>query len=156
MAKQSYAEKLKDPRWQKKRLEIMQRDDWHCCICGDNRTQLHVHHKRYLPGLMPWEYSCDDLMTLCDHCHVTYETIKGFEFVKDVPIDSIKGYKVYHTTGDITVFYSIGNVISASFFNDKGIPVGGRSFEGKHSEGIISICQNMPIIQEATPETIEA
>ncbi len=30
MDKQQYASKLKDPRWQKKRLEILQRDDFAC------------------------------------------------------------------------------------------------------------------------------
>lgn len=32
----SYAEKFKDPRWQKKRLKIMERDNWKCCECGVN------------------------------------------------------------------------------------------------------------------------
>ncbi len=29
----TYAEQLKDPRWQKRRLEILQRDEWRC-LCG--------------------------------------------------------------------------------------------------------------------------
>lgn len=32
-----YKEKLKDPRWQKKRLQIFERDDWCCQKCGDER-----------------------------------------------------------------------------------------------------------------------
>ena len=65
----SYGEKLRDPRWQKKRLEIMERDEWRCsrCLC-DTRT-LHVHHEGYKDGLEPWEYDEMDLMTLCDECH---------------------------------------------------------------------------------------
>lgn len=45
MGKQTYAEKLRDPRWQKKRLIILQRDHW------------------------TWDASDDDLITLCENCH---------------------------------------------------------------------------------------
>lgn len=64
-----YSEKLKDPRWQKKRLEIFERDGWACVNCYDARSPLHIHHKHYSPGADPWEYSNDILKTLCDFCH---------------------------------------------------------------------------------------
>jgi len=38
--KVTYAEKLKDPRWQKKRLEIMERDEWTCQWCVDSESPL--------------------------------------------------------------------------------------------------------------------
>ena len=66
---ESYAELLKDPRWQKKRLEIMQRDNFTCQLCGDQERQMHVHHKYYLDGKRPWEYSNNVLVTLCENCH---------------------------------------------------------------------------------------
>lgn len=69
MAK-TYAEKLKDPRWQKKRLEIMNRDRFACRGCGDEESHLNVHHCYYLPGKMPWEYPDCDLITLCEDCHI--------------------------------------------------------------------------------------
>ena len=31
----NYSEQLKSPKWQKKRLEIMQRDKFTCQLCGD-------------------------------------------------------------------------------------------------------------------------
>ena len=65
----SYAEKLKDPRWQKKRLEIFERDGWECVRCGDATTELHVHHKRYDKWKNPWDYNNQDLETLCEFCH---------------------------------------------------------------------------------------
>jgi hypothetical protein len=68
MAK-SYFEKLKDPRWQKLRLEIMQRDGFACVNCGDKDSTLHVHHKFYRKGAAPWEYLDDALETLCEACH---------------------------------------------------------------------------------------
>lgn len=60
---------LKDPRWQKKRLEIMKRDNFTCQHCGSVTTTLHVHHLYYKKGLMPWEYDNDALITLCQECH---------------------------------------------------------------------------------------
>ena len=57
----------KDPRWQKRRLEIMERDGWKCFACWDESSELQVHHKRYIG--QPWEASSDDLQTLCKRCH---------------------------------------------------------------------------------------
>ena len=65
----SYTELLKDPRWQKKRLEILEAAEWECENCGDKGKTLHVHHKRYRAGAMPWEYERDDLEVLCERCH---------------------------------------------------------------------------------------
>ena len=65
----SYIEKLQDPRWQKKRLEILSRDKFECQCCGDTETTLHVHHLLYKRGLDPWEYDERELVTLCKNCH---------------------------------------------------------------------------------------
>lgn len=65
----TYAEKLKDPRWQKKRLEIMQRDKFKCTWCSDESNTLNVHHLRYINGNDPWEYDGHYLITLCEKCH---------------------------------------------------------------------------------------
>jgi hypothetical protein len=72
----TYAEKLKDPRWQKKRLEILNRDNFTCLMCGDDKSTLHVHHGYYERGLDPWEYSDDTLATLCEDCHDGVEAIQ--------------------------------------------------------------------------------
>lgn len=65
----NYAEKLKDPRWQKKRLEIMKIDGFKCRECGDSKSTLHVHHAYYVSGREPWEYPNGTLATLCENCH---------------------------------------------------------------------------------------
>lgn len=70
MSKQTYSEKLKDPRWQKKRLEIFERDGWKCSLCGDDRSTLVVHHWEYVSGRQPWEYD-SELTALCESCHET-------------------------------------------------------------------------------------
>lgn len=65
----SYAELLRRPEWQRKRLEIMKRDGWACRRCGDEKSTFNVHHRRYFKGRAPWEYDGDDLVTLCEFCH---------------------------------------------------------------------------------------
>jgi len=65
----SYSEKLKDPRWQKKRLEILDRDKWTCKICGETEITLHVHHIFYLPKIEPWDVPSGFLLTVCEDCH---------------------------------------------------------------------------------------
>ena len=69
MKKSEYAEKFKDVRWQKKRLEIFDRDGWRCVKCGDDENTLHVHHRYYDWGKYPWMYENDSLVTLCAECH---------------------------------------------------------------------------------------
>ena len=65
----AYAEKFKDPRWQKMRLQIFKRDKWCCQICGNKENTLHVHHRYYEFGKDPWEYPPESLVTLCVTCH---------------------------------------------------------------------------------------
>lgn len=64
-----YLEKLKDPRWQKKRLQILERDEWCCRVCFDSERTLHVHHRYYKRGADPWDYPDSALVTLCEGCH---------------------------------------------------------------------------------------
>lgn len=63
----NYSELLKDPRWQKKRLEILERDNWECVLCGDGEKTLHVHHLCYKKK--PWSVKNNHLVTLCKDCH---------------------------------------------------------------------------------------
>ena len=64
-----YSEKFKDPRWQKIRLEVFERDGWYCQKCNETEKTLHVHHKYYKKSKEPWEYPIEDLVTLCEDCH---------------------------------------------------------------------------------------
>lgn len=65
----TYGDKLKDPRWQKRRLAILERDEWACQLCRRGDQTLHVHHRYYEPGKDPWEAGDDALVTLCAECH---------------------------------------------------------------------------------------
>lgn len=70
----AYSKKLLDPRWQKKRLEIMNRDNFSCTCCGNNESTLNIHHKSYKNN--PWEVDNDQLVTVCVLCHKIYEQAK--------------------------------------------------------------------------------
>lgn len=90
-----YADQLKSPKWQRKRLEIMNRDGWRCTKCKDENEQLQVHHSRYIRGLMAWDYPDHLLITLCHSCH------KNEHFPATVPLTPrkkmmlpIKGYVI--------------------------------------------------------------
>ncbi|HWW29928.1 MAG TPA: HNH endonuclease signature motif containing protein [Steroidobacteraceae bacterium] len=65
----TYSEKLRDPRWQRRRLEKLNEAEFTCEICTDTRTTLHVHHRVYERGRNPWDYDLDDLEVLCEGCH---------------------------------------------------------------------------------------
>lgn len=65
----TYAEKLKDPRWQKRRLEVMNDAGFECGYCGEKNETLHIHHPAYRKGAAPWEYKAEELACLCATCH---------------------------------------------------------------------------------------
>lgn len=65
----AYFELFKDPRWQRKRLEVLSRDEWTCQRCFSVDKELQVHHWYYQWGLDPWEYDSDTLQALCKDCH---------------------------------------------------------------------------------------
>lgn len=73
----TYKDKLKNPLWQAKRLDILKRDKYKCTICNST-LNLEVHHLYYIPKLEPWEYDNDGLKTVCNLHHdiLTYELPK--------------------------------------------------------------------------------
>lgn len=84
----TYGQKLLDPRWQKRRLEILERDGWKCQEpdCGDKTATLHVHHRWYEPGADPWDAGDDALVTLCESCH---EAERGRRGIEDALLDRL-------------------------------------------------------------------
>lgn len=67
--KKTYYEQLKSPRWQERRLSIMERDNFTCQECGDTESELNVHHKVYIENRNAWDYPNPMLITLCEPCH---------------------------------------------------------------------------------------
>lgn len=102
-----YSEKLKSPQWQKKRLEILQRDNFTCQICSDTETELHVHHLKYSGE--PHEALNEDLQTLCKHCHSLIEYLK--DVLEPNEVVKVKKFKekIILTSTKYTFIYTIKN-----------------------------------------------
>ena len=62
-----YSEQLQDPRWKRRRYEILVRDKHACKICGYLGPHVNVHHIEY--SGMAWDAPDDALITLCRNCH---------------------------------------------------------------------------------------
>lgn len=90
----TYAKKLKDPRWQKKRLEILNRDSFACMNCHDTEKTLHVHHTKYSIG-DPWDVPNEYLVTLCESCHQEEEELKNSDIYQLI---SHTGLTRFHIT----------------------------------------------------------
>ena len=136
MTKKSYSELLKDPRWQKKRLEIFNRDNWKCKLCGDNKTTLQVHHKEYLNGNDPWDYPKDMLVTICEHCHseISLDQYKG------IPYDEITIHKSANwENGSRIMFVQHKRECSMRTYAQDGKFVSGFNIPDFEATGIIKI-----------------
>lgn len=97
--KAEYKESLKHPLWQKKRLEIFNRDNFTCQKCGDTETELQVHHKEYYNGFEPWEYDNSILITYCVNCHQEIEGITNS--------NGKSLYKIKKTCEEVELPYSL-------------------------------------------------
>jgi len=90
MAK-SYRSQYLDPRWQKKRLEVMQEAGFKCQACGSSEKMLNVHHKQYVTNRDIWDYKDDQYATLCEDCHEMIH--ESFDILNDV-IGSVDNRKI--------------------------------------------------------------
>ena len=71
---EKYRLERQDPRWQKKRLQIMERDEFKCVDCEDSTATLNVHHSYYVKGRKCWQYPLFALKTLCHKCHTKHHS----------------------------------------------------------------------------------
>ena len=119
MDKKTYSQKLQDPRWQKKRLEIMQRDNFTCQACGDTESELHVHHKQYTTDLPQNELS-ENLITYCCVCHDVIHYTKNhiIDIDNDYFMHNIVVKNFKSSVGVFSIIYSNSYVhLIARFFN---------------------------------------
>lgn len=86
----SYYTQLQSPKWQRRRLEIFQRDNWKCQECGSEVNTLHVHHMGYRG--MAWEAPDGALITLCIFCHQKEEGAKKEVMTKLVNSIGVNGF----------------------------------------------------------------
>lgn len=86
MTKKTYADKLKDPRWQRKKNQIVERDNYTCQYCKLTTKPLQVHHYCYIIKGDPWDVPDDALITICEDCHFI-EHYDGFTELEKELID---------------------------------------------------------------------
>jgi len=103
----TYFEMLRDPRWQKKRLEIMGRDHFKCRLCGDGETTLNVHHLSYEKGAAPWDYPDAFLITACQPCHEEMHALKVGDRIVQALIDG--GASLVDLYGVMSTFQGLFN-----------------------------------------------
>ena len=63
-----YNEQLKDEKWKAFRNFIFIVRDCKCEMCGATQ-KLQVHHPNYVKGRKAWEYTCNEVVVLCEQCH---------------------------------------------------------------------------------------
>ena len=114
----TYGQKLKDPRWQKKRLEILNRDNFTCRFCADDKSTLHVHHISY--NGEPWNADERLLITLCEKCHNFEE-----EKMKDLSTRFIKSLR----NSGITSFGLVSIMALVENAKDRGWECGDDGFD---------------------------
>ena len=81
MAK-SYRSQYLDPRWQKKRLKVMESTGFKCENCQSETNTLNVHHKQYIPNRDIWDYRLNQFLVLCEGCHEAYHS--EFDWLNEV------------------------------------------------------------------------
>lgn len=104
----SYTERLLDPLWQKKRVVILQRDNFTCQYCGDKTQTLHIHHLCYNPNYLPWDVNDDALITICKDCH-KIDHLENLSIMEKELINQLHSLKQAY--GSSTDFKYIHNII---------------------------------------------
>ncbi|WP_020473368.1 HNH endonuclease [Zavarzinella formosa] len=116
MAK-SYFELLRDPRWQRKRLEAMQAADFKCERCAKKDKTLNVHHRHYRKGAAPWEYRPNELACLCEDCHSSVTT--QLEHLKVLTGKLLEQFSLDLVTGYTKGLVFLGEYYRARYANKK-------------------------------------
>ena len=100
----SYLQKLKDPRWQKKRLEVLHNANFTCQLCYDNNETLQVHHLSYLNGKEPWDYNLNNFKCLCATCHEAISVIKWLDYNDIIKLIKVKSSN--NTNNNVYIKYN--------------------------------------------------
>jgi hypothetical protein len=63
-----YNEQLKNEKWKAFRNFVFVVRGSKCEMCGATQ-KLQVHHPNYVKGRKAWEYTCNEVVVLCEQCH---------------------------------------------------------------------------------------
>ncbi len=76
----TYAEKLRDVRWKRRRDDLLRRSNYTCCECCEplatGTMDLQVHHVVYITALDPWDYPDELLVVVCDWHHKERQAVE--------------------------------------------------------------------------------
>jgi hypothetical protein len=64
----THKELTKDPDRHITRRRILERDNFRCSLCGDDRTSMQILTKDHPGEILPSGYPDESLITLCDCC----------------------------------------------------------------------------------------
>lgn len=126
----SYSEKLKDPRWQRKRLEIMGLNNFKCEQCESVDKTLNVHHIIYKKGAEPWEYENHELQCLCNDCHIKAHKLD------DALNDAFAKYKTRENTAVLCDSYVLLGFLQAAILDQGPVNQEIEVLNYEHAEGI--------------------
>ncbi|WP_418988078.1 hypothetical protein [Bacteroides heparinolyticus] len=120
-----YKEQIKSPKWQKRRLEIMGKDDFACQICGNKESTLNVHHLCYHSNSNIWDYEDWELITLCEECHKNEHSLAEDiqERIECLRKSGVTMFEIYALLEKVDVSLYLGNdsVIHNIVGNECGI-----------------------------------
>lgn len=69
---EEYLQYLKSEKWQRKRKQRLEIDDYRCCMCGtvgNMENKIEVHHMNYKTNFGS-EDAYKELVCLCHSCHI--------------------------------------------------------------------------------------
>jgi hypothetical protein len=133
--RKAYWELLRDPRWQKKRLEALNRAEFACQWCEAADVTLNVHHTYYARGAAPWDYPDGAYLVLCENCHQYNHDLRG-QMERDLAVltwdgpsdtERVAGYVAAVVARDASIF---GHDDWPVRFRDSGAMAGVADFFG--------------------------
>ena len=103
---------LQSPKWNKKRLAVLQRDQYTCQSCGITNVPLHVHHMSGYELIPNEPTTC--LISLCEDCHTAEHVKHGYPstqheyFTYDHPVGptmliNLTGHEIHELETDIII-----------------------------------------------------
>jgi hypothetical protein len=103
----AWKEQIKSPKWQKKRLEVLNLRGFKCEECKNEDKTLHVHHRFYISGRLIHEYDNDVLQVLCEDCHKKEHVKKTDNTVHEEYLDLIKLIKDHKSIYNEDILYDL-------------------------------------------------
>jgi len=109
----TYKQQINHPKWQRRRLEVMERDGFQCQVCFDRNKKQNVHHKYYIYNKLIWEYPDELLLTVCEDCHKKIHTF----IEKDITLTKIVEYLMINKTDFIIIMERIKELYNQQPYN---------------------------------------